>query len=55
MRAGGIGGDVERQERIGLGADHLRHLFQLDPIVPQPRVALHLSAQVAPCGEETFG
>ena len=55
MRAGGIGGDVEGHERIGLGADHLRHLFQLDPIVAQPRVALHLSTQITPGGEETFG
>ena len=36
---------VRWNERIGLRADPVWYLLQLDPVVAQPRLALHLSAQ----------
>ena len=55
MRAAGIGRDAEMAEWIDLGADLLRHLLKLDPIVAQQRLALHLREQLMPGREEAIG
>jgi hypothetical protein len=37
MRAAGVGRNVEIGERIALGAERLRYLFQIDPVVAEER------------------
>src|ERR1039458_6555318 len=55
MGAVGIGCDAEIGEWINLGADLLRHLLKLDPIVAQQRLALNLREQLLPGREEAMG
>ena len=55
MCAVAVGRDPKMHKRIGLGADRFRHLFELDPVVAQQRLALHLHLQLVPCRQEIFG
>src|SRR5580704_601720 len=42
-------------EWIDLGADGLRHFFQLDPVITRLRIVPDLLAQLQPNGDETIG
>ena len=55
MRTAGIRHDVEGDERIALGADGLRHLFQLEPVVAQSRIGLQPLQQFPPQRHEAAG
>ena len=55
MHAAGVGGDAEIGERIDLAADCLRHFLELDPIVAQQGIALHLILQLPPGCQEAIG
>jgi len=55
MRAAGVGRNVEIGERIVLGAERLRHLFQVDPVVTEERILLQPQPQLAPDIEEALG
>ena len=55
MCAVAVGRDTKMHKRICLGADRFRHLFELDPVVAQQRLALHLHLQLVPCRQEIFG
>ena len=48
MRAAGVERHVEIGERIALGTERVRHLFQLDPVVTEERVLLQPPAQLVP-------
>ena len=55
VRVAAVGRDAKMHERIGLGADRFRHLFEFDPVVAQQRLALHLRLQLVPCRQEILG
>ena len=54
MCAAGVGRNAQISEWIDLGADLLRHLLKLNPVVAEQRIALHLRLQLPPESEKAF-